>query len=229
MRGCLAFLVFVAVLIGALAFGVVRLALPALVDSAVRGSPLIHGQPVSVVTNASIEGVLLGGRIDGIEISGRDVSEPNAEIGSVDVTLRDVSILDRTFGSADGRLTGVTLELGDGQRVTADTVALSGSGASLSATIGLSSGEAEAAIRSRLQAAGLPVEVIRLDVGRIQLTVAGRSLFTDLRLSDGGLALEVDDLARVPLFEAPTTGEWRVEAVGVTPAGIQLTVRIALG
>ncbi len=228
MRGCLAFLLFAALLIGALALAVVRLALPGLVDSAVRGSPLAHGQPLTVVTNASIEGVFLGGRIDEIEISGRDLAESNASLGTLDVTFRDVSIFDHTFASADGGMTFATLSIGPENRVTADAVGLRGSGTTLTATADFSSPEAEGAIGVVLQDAGVPVDGVHLGTGRVEIKVAGATLPADLRVADGGLTLEAGNLGSIPLIEPPPGSEWRIEGVEVTPAGIRLVLLISL-
>jgi hypothetical protein len=228
VRGCLAFVVFAAVLVGALAFAIVRFALPSLVESAVRGSPLVHGQPLTVVTDASFAGVFLGGRIDAIEVNGRDLTEPDAEIGTFALTLRDVSLLDRAFGSADGRLSNATLVVGNGQRLTVDTVALSGSGTTLTATLDVSATAAEALIRTRLETVGVPIEAVHLGVARIDIRAAGQAVDTTLLVGDAGLALDAGALGTVPIVEAPASGEWRIQAIDVRPTGIHLVVLISL-
>ena len=229
MRGCLAFLVFVAALLAVLAYGFTQFALPALVTAGVRSSPLIHGQDVAIKVETSLDGVLLHGRVDRIDISGDDLTEPNARIGRLELTLRDVTLLDHTFGSAEGVLTGLELQVGDGSTATIGVVLLTGSSTSLEARVLVASGAAESAIQSRLRSAGVPVEAVRLGLGRVDLTVVGQSVATQLRVTPTGLDLDAGPtLGLVEVVSTPPGGEWRIASVGVTPLGIELVLAVSV-
>ena len=229
MRGCLSFLVFVSLLLGALAFGFTRFALPALVSAAIESSPLLHGQPATVTTETSLAGVVLGGRIDEIRITTDHLDEPNASIDWVDLTLRDVSMLDRSFASASGELGGVSLDLGDDEPVLIPSIHVGGSATSLSATLDFDAAEAEYVFRSRLTSAGIPIDAVRLGVGQVEVTVRGQIVVASVRLADGGVVLDGGPtVGAIPLLEAPAGGEWRVEEVGVLPTGLHLVVSISL-
>jgi len=229
MRGCLSFLVFVALLITALAVVVVRFALPAVVDSAVRSSPFVHGQPVTVVTDTSFEGVFLRGQIDAIEISGHDLSEPNARIGAATITLRDIPLVSRTFASASGTLTDVDLQVAGVPLARVSSVGLTGTSSTLEADVLIAASAAEAAIQARLEDANVPVQAVKLGEGHVNITIAGQVLSAQLRLGSAGLQLDVGaPVVPIDLVAVPAGGEWRIDSVLVSPDGIRMAVAISL-
>jgi hypothetical protein len=229
MRGCLTFVLFVALLIGGLAFGLVQFALPALVDAAVRNSTLVHGQPVTVITDASIEGVFLDWRIDRIDITGRDLTEPNARVGNLNLTLRDVALVDRTFASASGELSDVDLQIAGVPLARVASVGLTGTSTSIQAGVLVTASAAEAAIRARLQDANVPVQQVRLGAGRIDITIAGQVVSAQPLLTSNGLALDVGaPVPPIELVSTPPGGEWRIDSVLVSPAGIRMSIGISL-
>jgi hypothetical protein len=230
VRGCLGFLLFAGVLIAGLAFVLVELAVPALVSAGVRSSPLVQGRDVQVHVETSFDGVLLHGRADRIDLSGSNLDEPNARIGSLQLTLRDVTLLDRTFADADGLLNGVELQLGTGAPVLIGEVRLTGSSSSLEARLFIGAPAAESAIRSRLLEAGLPVQAVHLGRGRVDLSVAGQTVPASLHLTATALILDAGPpIGSVDVLSAPVGGEWRLASVEVTEQGVQLTVTISLG
>jgi hypothetical protein len=230
VRGCLGFLVFAITAVAVLAFVVVQFALPAVVTSAVRSSPLVRGQNVAVQVDTSLTGLFLHGRIDRIVITGRDLSEPSATIADVSVTLSEVSILDRTFATAAGTLSGVDVEVGSSAPILhIEMVNLSGSASTLTAEVQVSRAAAEAGLLAPLRAAGVPVDAVSLARGRIDLTIAGLLVETQTVLTESGLSLQAGPLSpSVPILSGPAGGAWRIDEVDVTTSGLRIVLSIAL-
>ena len=231
MRGFLAFLVVAALTGGALAVAAVTVVLPAVVSVAVRDSPFLRsGTDVRVDVDASLIGVFLHGSIDRITIAGDGLSEPSARVAAADVDLDDVSILDHSFAEASGTLSGVDLDVAGAGPLHLATVTLQGSSRTLEAVADLDATAAVAAIRRRLAAAGLSSEAVTLTAGRIDVTLAGRTFAALPVITSTEVRLEASDgLVSLPLVTLPTTGEWRITAIQVTPSGIRVTAVVILG
>jgi hypothetical protein len=229
VRGCLGFLVVVALAGAALAVAAVNVILPAAVSVAVRDSPFLRGSDVRVEVDASLTGVFLHGSIDRITISGDGLDAPNARIASAAIVLKDVGIVDRSFASATGTLGGVDLEATGAGALHLETVTLDGSSRALTAVADLDAASAVAAIRAKFIAAGVPVDGVSLAAGRIDLSIGGRTIVatplvtaTEVRLETGAVGVSM------PIVTFPTTGEWQVTAIVVTPRGVQVTALVAL-
>jgi hypothetical protein len=190
----------------------------------------VRGQNVSVQVDTSLAGILLHGRIDRIVITGHDVTEPNATLASVAVTLSDVSLLDRTFAAASGTLSGVDIGVGSATPIHVDSVDLSGSTSTLTATVQISAAVAAAAITARLRAAGVPIDGVSLASGRIDLTIDGQLVETQAVLAANSLSLQVGSaFPSLPILTGASGGAWRIDAVDVSPAGLRLVVSVPVG
>jgi hypothetical protein len=229
VRGCLGFLIVVALAGAALGVAIVTVLLPAAASAGVRDSPFLRGQAVRVDVQTSFEGVFLDGRVDRITISGSGLSEPNATVTTADIALIDVSIVDRSFRRAAGTLTDVDVDVASAGALHLETVTLSGSSRALTALADLDATTASTFVRGRLAAAGIPVNAVTFEAGRIDLTIAGVTIAaipvitsTEVRLEaeGGGVSL--------PIVAFPSTGEWQITAIQVTPAGIRVTALVSL-
>ncbi len=226
MRGFLGFLILAAAVIGVLAVVLAQLVLPAVVSAAILGSPALRGQAVSVRVETSLAG-LVSGRIDQIVLAGNGLAEPSVTISSVDLTLVEVSILDRSFASAAGNLSGVAFSIDTSSPIFIPTAELSGSNRTVFATVDLDPATSASAIQARLRAAGLSVDGVSFADGRIDLTVAGRTVEARTVLTNSGLSLESTEFASVLILPTPATSEWRVRTATVTPAGLQIVIGIS--
>jgi hypothetical protein len=227
VRGCLGFLLFVGTAVAVLAFVAVQLALPAVAASAVKASPLLRDQDVTVSVETSFAGVLLHGDLDRVVITGQNLTEPRAAVGRVSVTLSGVSILDRTFVSAAGTLTGVDVGVGATSPIHVDVVNLGGSGSTLTAEIQVGAAAATTAMRDRLRAAGVPVDVVSLAAGHVDLTIGGLVIASQVAMTESSVSLDAGPLLpSLPILSAPAGGEWRIDQVEVTPAGLRIVVSV---
>jgi hypothetical protein len=230
VRGCLGFTLFTIAAVAVLAFGITKWAIPALVAAAVETSPVVHGQAVDVLTDASVTGVFLGGRIDRVRITGTNLSEPSTTIGGLDVVLSGVSILDRTFESASGTIAGASVEIdGSSTPIQIPAVALSGSSSALVATVQLGVPEAEALLRGRITRS-VPVDEIRLTADGADLVVHGQVVHARLVVTSDTLTLVPDSpLPSAVILSAPSASAWRIQSVQVDPTGVRIAISISLG
>jgi hypothetical protein len=223
------FLIVVALAGAVLAVAIVTVLLPAAVSAGVRDSPFLRGQAVRVDVRASFKGVFLGGRVDRIAISGSGLREPNATVAAADIALTDVSIVDRSFIRASGTLTGVDLDVASAGALHLETVTLGGSSQALTALADIDATTAAAFLRSRLMAAGIPVEAVSLAAGRIDVTIAGITITAIPVITATEVRLEVQGTGvSLPIVTFPSTGEWQITAIQVTPAGIRVTALVSL-
>jgi hypothetical protein len=230
VRGCLAFLAGVVIVGAGLAWALVTVLLPAAVSAGVRDSPFLRGQAVRVNVQTSLAGVFLHGSVDRITISGRGLSEPNASVASADIVLTDVSIVDRSFTGAAGTLTGVNVDVAASGGLPLGVVTLSGPSKALAAVADMDAATASAALRVRFAAAGIPVDVVSLAAGRIDLTIAGRTVAAIPVITATEVRLEADGgVVNLPIVTLPAGGEWRIAAIEVTPFGIRVTALLSLG
>lgn len=235
MRGCLGFLLFAAAAIGLLAYGLVEIAVPSIVSTAVKSSSLVQGRDFTVEVTTSFEGVLLHGRVDRIDILGQDVVEQNVTIGRAHLALYDASLLDRTFATANGALEGVDADVGFGAPIHLDTILLSGAESTLLAEIDVGQAEATAAIEDQLRAAGVPVQSVTLGTGQVTFNVAGLPITATLASGGGaggsgtGVSLDAGSpFGRVAILDQPAGSVWRIASVDVMPSGLRITVSIDL-
>jgi hypothetical protein len=226
MRGCLGFVVVVGLTIGLLGLVVVNLVVPAIVVATVRDSSFLRGQPVAVDVSMSVGG-LLRGRVDRIRVTGSNLDEGTVRLGALDATITNASILDRTFEDGSGRLGPVRVTLADGTPIDIATVSLSGSSTSLLATGEIPAAQVTTLLEARLGPAGVPVDHVSFESGRIFLAAAGLRVEGTLAISNGALVISVaGGRATVPIFEPGAGDSWTLTSVTVTTAGIAISVDV---
>ncbi len=108
MRGCLTFLLLVAVTIVVASW----LFLPAVAGGAVvaaLASAGFTGSPASATVSSDPPIELLGGHADQIVIHARDATFHDLTAASMDVTLTDVALIQRTAATVSGSLAGIRI------------------------------------------------------------------------------------------------------------------------
>lgn len=222
MRGFLGFLVFAGLLIGVLVFVVVPLLVRPLVVDAVRAALPFGDQ--AVVIDVDMDGLgLLQGQVARVRAHGSDVTSGEVRIGDLDIAVARASIGDRRFETITGTLTGIELSDVAGTPVAIDRVTLSGSSDEIVAIAILEADAALALVTNRFAEAGLAVDGIQLDDGRIAFQVLGQAVQVPLAVEDG--VVVVPDLfgsGSVPILTPDPGAPWELTAVTVSPAGMTI-------
>jgi hypothetical protein len=232
MRGCLSFIALVVVLVGAL----VWFAGPAVAGglaSAGLAAAGFRGTDTTVDVEANPPFELLGLRADSVRIRSSQASLGEVEAGRVDVTLEDVDLGSRTFGSLDGTLAGVTIAA-DGPDLRVATVLLSGPHDDAAARLMIDRTEVEALVTAAIEtASGRGPTAIALSApDRLRFAVAGMTIGARLEVDErGGIVLRPDSgpLPTVDVFRPPSGVPLKLQAVVVTPAGLELRGRLDAG
>jgi hypothetical protein len=229
MRSCLFQLLFlVALVVGLLWFGL-PMGAGWLATNAIRAAGF-SGTNTSVEVSSSPPLLLLTGHADSIHLTSAQVTVGDLHAATVDMTLGKVDLIGRTAGSVDGALTGVSVAAPDGEPITVESVALSGSAASTQAQMKVSTAQAEGLAVSQLQARGVTGTVTLEAPDRVTIVAAGKPQSGQLETSDGDLLL-VPDGPALPVITliAPGSGNpFRVTAVSIAADGVTLIGTINL-
>jgi hypothetical protein len=143
-------------------------------------------EEVTVSADPPVE--LLGLHADRIRIRATNASFHELRFDSLDVTLGDVGLLDRTAGSVKGTFTGVRFTPVSGPTVAITSVAVTGSGTNMRATLTISTADlralAVAAVKENAGAA--PSKVTFAAPDRATIVVGGQTVAGRLVVDAGG-------------------------------------------
>jgi hypothetical protein len=231
VRGCLTFLLFVAILVGAVAWIGAPTVASAGITAALAASGLSGTDTrVTVTANPPVELVSL--HADSVRIETLDAHWQDLRAATLDLTLDDVSLGSRSFATIKGSLTGVQLTT-DGPTITSPRVTLTGSSSDASATIGVAAqtvsmlalDAAERTIGTR------PTKVSLGPPDKITLVVNGQPIAGRLVVDAGGaLVALVQGVGSVRLFGPGTGDPFTLTSVTVSPDGsLVLAARVDLG
>jgi hypothetical protein len=168
---------------------------------------------------------LLSGAARSVHLEGDDVSVPHGVVGHVDVTLDDVSLSDHTFGSVSGTLTGVHINAPGGP-VTVGTVTLDGPSQRTKATGSLSAAESRRLVRNVANNAGLEVDNVQLQAGKVTLENGSQSEDVALRVAGNALVLDQPGGGSTVLIAPAPSEKWQLTSVDVSPSGIRVELNI---
>jgi hypothetical protein len=191
MRGCLSFLVFLALLAAAFTWFL----LPPLAGWAVQS--LLPRDQISgtlsarVSTNFPPELYTL--HADAVTLTGEQVSLEGGllDVDSLALTLHDVRLLDRTAARIDGNLAGVRVEQAGSTILAIDRVDLAGPTDAVSATVTVRTEEVRLRVVAALNAA-LPAPVQSLTLrapDQVSVKVGGTTVSGRLAVRNGALVL----------------------------------------
>jgi hypothetical protein len=231
MRGCLTFLLFVAILVGALAW----VGLPTVASAGITAALAASGlsgtdTKVTVTANPPLE--LASLHADSVRVQTSDAHWNDLRAATLDLTLDDVSLGSRSFASIKGRLTGVQMASG-GTTLSSGLVTLAGSSSKATATIAVAPGvvsalatdAAERTIGTR------PSKVTLSAPDKVSLVIDGRSVAGRLAIDAGGALVALVQGAGTVQLLAPDAGNpFTLTSVAVTPdGGLTLGARVDLG
>ncbi len=204
MRGCLSFLIFVAVLLAVAGW----IALPSLAGAAVTAglsAAGVRSTATEVQVSADPPYELLTGHADRVVIRGDDVVRDGLAAGSMAVTLGDVGLVDRTAATVDGGLDDVTLRDASGRVVVVERIDLTGAASAAEARLLISSSDARTLAATSLGGAGFGVTDIALEPPNgLSTTVLGRRVTGTLEVgADGAIHMTIPGLVTVPLVRPP--------------------------
>ncbi len=216
MRGCL----FVVVLGAVVLVLVVAVGLPAVAAGVLTAGVRVAGleaadTTVTVTSDPPTDLITL--HADRVRVRATDATFRGLEIGALDVTLRDVAIVDRTAGSVDGRLDAVVVPNVGARSLPLGSIAMSGGGDAVIATMTLPADEARTLVAESLESAlGDRPSSVRLSppdrlTVRYGVAVNGRLAVT----SSGDLVVRV--------LDGPTAGQEVVLLRGGEDLPIRLT------
>lgn len=239
MTGCLRFVVFVVLLLAALAW----FALPPVADRLVTaGLGFVLGGTVEAQVDTAFPPSLLAFHADEVEVYATAV-HPGGDGLSADslrLDLRGVDLLARTAASVDGTLTGVTLAgaAPGGGPLHVASIGLAGPLDALDATVGLDGTEVRAVVAAALaQALGgalggaapdVPLDVTLSAPDRVRFTLAGVPADARLAVRSGSLvALFADGpVPTATILAAGATGPLALSGVRVDGSDLVLTGRL---
>ena len=222
MRSCLIRLLIAAVVIFALLwfglpFGASWLATNAL------GAAGFTGTDTKVEVSADLPPRILLGHADRIRLTSSQVSVGDLHAAAIDVTLSDVELINRAIGGVHGTLTGVRVPAPDGDPVTIDSATVDGSGTAATATLLVSTAEAERLAASQLKTkTGFDGTVKLAAPDKVTVTINGKSQPGHLVVKDGSLDLVLDSGVSVTLIEAGTGNPFHFTSVAIGPNGVTL-------
>ena len=192
MRGCLtSLLIFPAILLVVAWFVLPRIASPVVTAGLGVAGFSSSNQLVTVSADPPIE--LLTLHADRIHVSAANGSFHDVTMETVDITLDDVGLLDRTAGTVSGTLTGVEVHPADGLPLRVTSIVLTGSSASISASLTLSPTDLQALATNAVKSAlgSTPSKVTFAAPDRATVVVAGISITGRIVItSAGGLAFK---------------------------------------
>jgi hypothetical protein len=107
------------------------------------------GTDTKVAVSATLPPRMLLGHADSVRLTSTKVSVGDLHADAVDVTLTNVELFDRTFSSVHGSLSGVRVPTTTGDFITAESVALDGTGTNAQSTLTLANSELETLAATR--------------------------------------------------------------------------------
>jgi hypothetical protein len=231
MRGCLTFLLFVAILVGAIAWVGAATAGSAGITAALAASGLSGTDTkVTVTANPPLELVSL--HADSVRVQTKDAQWNDLRAATLDLTLDDVSLGSRSFASIKGRLTGVQMTSA-GTTLSSGLVTLTGSSTKATATISVAPGAVSAlAMDAAERTTGTrPSKVTLSPPDKLALIVGDTAVAGRLAIDSGGaLVALVQGVGTVQLLAPDARNPFTFTSVTVTPdGGLTLGARVDLG
>jgi hypothetical protein len=232
MRGCLTFLVFVAVLVGVLGWVALPLAASVAVNAALTAGG-VSGTGTSVVVTADPPYELVTLHADEVRISTTDATWGGLRAATLTLDLKSVELGRRTFASIDGELTGATLATTAGTDVTAGRVTITGSSRQAVAVVTIPAVEvralAAAAAERTIGTAPSAITFSAPDV--VTLTVNGSAIAGRLAVDPaGGLVLRVQGVGTVDVLRPAPGLPVHLTGVRIVPGGgVELGGTVDLG
>ncbi len=221
MRGCLTFLVFLAVLVGIVGW----FALPGAASFAISTALTVGGfsgtnTHVSVSAEPPYELATL--HADRVHVTSTAVAWRDVRAGGLDVTLSDVDLGARTFAGVQGRLTNVTVATAVAGPVTADLVTIRGSGTRIVASLTVPPAQVRRLASAAAAGAigGAPTQVTLAAPDRVTLVVAGRSVAGRLAVdAGGGLVMRVEGVGTVDVLRPGGDLPFRLTSATISRTG----------
>lgn len=216
MRGCLSFLLFVAVLVGVVAWLGLRPLAAAVIDLELSTAGF-HGEGTTVQVAADPPLELLLGHADGVSIESRSVTTGPLAADRLSIDLHDVSLADRSAARATGTLTAVTLRSPSATDLHVARIDVDGPPDAADARLLVSEAEVRARAFAALGAAGLAVSDIQLAApDTLVVTALGHELRATLGVgTDGAIRLGVPGFGSITLVTPPPGLAIRFRTVSV--------------
>lgn len=225
MRGCLTFLVTIAVVGAALAWF-----LPPPVADAVLTQSLsvVLGGRTNAQVRTSFPPSLLTFHADRVDVIASDARLAGGALRASDVSLHlmDVDLLGRTAGAVGGMLDGVTIDTTELGPVSVDRVTLSGPSGALDATATIGPSEARRLLAAAVTAAtGRPASSVELiPPASARATVGGVVLTARLQIVHGDLIAQPDQGAvrRITVLRSSSLAPFVLSRVSVESGDLVL-------
>lgn len=224
MRGCLSFVVFVALLVAGLAWIALPPAAGALVGAALVAGGL-NGIDTTVTVSAAPPFELLTLHADEVHVRSRAVQWHGLRAATLDLTLRDVALGDRTFGGVSGRLTDVVVTTSDRTGIRVPFAIVSGTQATAAATFTLDPSTVEELAATAVERAlGVrPASVSLAAPDRVILSGGGAPVVARLAVDpSGALVLRTPQLGTLDIVRPGPGVPIRFSSVAVAPDGVSL-------
>jgi hypothetical protein len=170
---------------------------------------------------------LIGGEVDVVTVTGRDLERGDGSIGTLELTVRGFSIVSRTFEASTGRMADVRIRFEDGIATSIGLVEFSGPSDAVAATATLDAVATEGLIRSKLAEQGIVPERVRLGDGAVDVTAGGLTVAAALESRDGGLYFVPEQLVPEIVLWAPKASDpWRITDAGVSEGGLEIEATV---
>ncbi len=224
MRSCLIQIVIAGIVVIALLWFGLPLAVDALAVQALEASGF-SGTDTKVEVVANPPPLLLTGHADSMRISSSQAGVANLHAVQVDVTLYDVDLLNRHFGSVSGTLSGVSLAAPNSDSIALSRVDLDGPSSATVATCTLTVHDTEILAESQLKSQGVDARVELVPTDRMIITVGGNSYFGSLSAENGSLFLVPDagGLPKVLLMSPGEGNPFHITSVRIGTEDVVLT------
>lgn len=148
------------------------------------------GTDTKVEVKAGLPPRILLGHADSIRLTANDVSVGDLHAATLDVTLFDVNLLDRSVSSVHGTLTGVRILAPNGDPLTIDTTVIDGNGTGASATMTISTANAEKLAMAQLKAQKQNVTSVKFGAPDVvTITISGHAKAGKLVVKDGAIQM----------------------------------------
>lgn len=229
MRGCLTFLMTVAVVAAVVAWFLP----PPVADTVLSQSlSVVFGGPAHVDVRTDFPPSLLTLHADRVDVTASDARLAGGTVRASNVSLRlaDVDLLGRTAAAVDGTLDGVTIDATDLGAVSLVRVTLAGPSRAIDATATVAASEARrilaAAISSGSGRAASSVDLLPPASSRV--TLGGVALTARLEVVDGDLIARPDQpgVGPITVLTSSSVAPFALTSVSVENGELVLAGRV---
>ncbi len=189
------------------------------------------GTDTKVAVSATLPPRMLLGHADSVRLTSTKVSVGDLHADAVDVTLTNVELFDRTFSSVHGSLSGVRVPTTTGDFITAETVALDGTGTNAQSTLTLANSELETLAATQLKAQKVPVTSVKLSAPNLlTIRAAGQTKVGHIVAKDGAIQVTVAGFtpSTMTLIQSGNGNPFRFTSVAVGTTSVTLVGTIDL-